>query len=329
MTIPRSTAKKLCTETEYRLVNESFAPLVSQLNEKGLAQRIQRARIARDKYRSLAQRQTREARGRLDPRGARGAAGNKNTVTKQQLFDEALARYEKQAERTGRTQVASRQIFVAGKKKPAASEKSSVASTASKVSKQAATRSSASKQAASPAAAKSGKTEAASKKAGKLTKADKQAPASEANVKKAEASQADAARQSGKQAAGKGVGEPVAPSGAGRQSSVSTAGTKKKSSTLASHAGTITQPVKIPPLTQVVAAVSQVVESRKEESYSATPAQPARSRKAPAQTHEGAPLGMAAAAEETSKGPNFSPASLENGRLAATFKRPQAQRDSR
>src|SRR5690606_12328236 len=80
-------------------INESFAPQATGLSEKGLVQRIRRARVARDKYRSLAERQTREARGRVAPRGTRAAAGNKNTVVKQKLFEETLARYEKAAAR--------------------------------------------------------------------------------------------------------------------------------------------------------------------------------------------------------------------------------------
>lgn len=95
MTIPRTTARKLCTDVEFRLVDESFAPVVSDLSERALAQRVRRARTARDKYRSLSDRQTREATGRIAPRGARPAKGNTNTVVKQKIFDETLQRYEK------------------------------------------------------------------------------------------------------------------------------------------------------------------------------------------------------------------------------------------
>ena len=97
MTIPRTTAKKLCTDVEYRLVNDSFPPEIAGLSEKALAQRIKRARAARDKYRALGERQTREARGRSAPRGARPSTSNANTVTKQKIFDETLARFEKRA----------------------------------------------------------------------------------------------------------------------------------------------------------------------------------------------------------------------------------------
>ena len=97
MAIPRTTAKKLCTDVEYRLVNESFPPHIGELSEKELVQRIKRARAARDKYRSLAERQNREARGRAAPHSSRPAASNQNTILKQKIFDEALARFEKRA----------------------------------------------------------------------------------------------------------------------------------------------------------------------------------------------------------------------------------------
>lgn len=96
MTIPRTTAKKLCTDVEYRLVNESFPPEVKDLSEKALAQRVRRARTARDKYRGLAERQNREARGRITPRSTRASESNRNTIVKQKLFDETLARFERQ-----------------------------------------------------------------------------------------------------------------------------------------------------------------------------------------------------------------------------------------
>lgn len=103
MTIPRTTAKKLSTEVEFRLVDESFAPAIGDLSEKGLAARIVRARRARDKYRSLSERQNREARARVAPRSTRASASNQNTLKKQQMFDETLARYEKRAAQLGST----------------------------------------------------------------------------------------------------------------------------------------------------------------------------------------------------------------------------------
>ena len=97
MTIPRTTAKKLCTDVEYRLVNESFPPLVSELSEKALVQRIKRARTARDRYLSLSERQARETKGRASASGARSTQGSADTLTKQKIFAETLARFEKNA----------------------------------------------------------------------------------------------------------------------------------------------------------------------------------------------------------------------------------------
>lgn len=95
MAVPRTTARKLCTDTEFSLINESFPPQVGQLAEKDLVRRIQRTRAARDKYRSRSQQQSREASGRVAPRSSRAAQGNDNTVLKQRIFEEALARFEK------------------------------------------------------------------------------------------------------------------------------------------------------------------------------------------------------------------------------------------
>lgn len=345
MTIPRSTAKKLCTDTEYRLINESFAPQAGQLTEKGLAQRIKRARTARDKYRSLAQRQTREARGRIEPRGSRAAAGNKNTVIKQQLFDETLARYEKLASRSsaatkttkatsGKGTAATKRSTASGRagavKSAAKSTKATKATKSAKAAtsataKKAVKKTTASKTAASKSATKT------TKAAGKAVKATKQAakPASAAGGKSASQTVAKKAttKAASKPAAGKTAktSESSAAKGAKKQSS------RKSASGKGSRAGTITKPVKIPPLTQVIAAVSKVVEARKEEAKHAIPAPPTRSPKAPAQTNDGAPPGVATipAPDVNPKGPEFPRNPHERGRLGSAFKQQQARRDSR
>lgn len=339
MTIPRSTAKKLCTDTEYRLVDESFAPLVSDLSEKGLAQRIKRARIARDKYRSLVQRQTREARGRIEPRGSRAAAGNKNTVAKQQLFDETLARYEKQAERAAQSQTSTRPTAVTGKAGTALSTKTSAKKTAGKAVKKAAELVPASGQTLS-SATRSGKAAGAPRSAttpstvakgrGAVSKTSDAAAAKPESMRKAKAGKVGAVPEPGKQAARKGSGAAAAVSGLDSQSAAN-GRAKKTPRTPASRTGTITPPVEIPPLSQVVAAVSQAVVSRKEDASSATPALPARSRKAPAQSKDGAAAGVEAGpdAADNPNGPDFPRNPMERGRLGAAFKRQQARRDSR
>jgi hypothetical protein len=111
-------------------------------------------------------------------------------------------------------------------------------------------------------------------------------------------------------------------------------GKKKKSAqrTPASRAGTISKPVKIPPLKQALAAASDVVAARKEEEKSAAPLPPSRSSKAPAMTDDGAPRGKRAATPAVGvnpRGPEFPRNPHERGRLGAAVKRQQARRDSR
>ena len=339
MTIPRTTAKKLSTDAEYRLINESFAPQVSELSEKGLVQRIRRARAARDKYRSQAERQTREARGRIAPRGKRAAAGNNNTVTKQKLFDETLARFEKQAARMGKETSQKREEAADTGRKAArpAAKQPSVGARSSR---------------ATPAVKAGGSTSAATKKAVKATKADKATrvsadtkatkatKASPAAAKKAQAKPASKSSVTKSSAAKKAAPQKSAdaaakakPAAQAAKSSGGTGKTEKSAQrTPASRAGTITKPVKIPPLKQVLAAVSDVVAARKEDEHSAGPLPPARSSKAPAVTNDGAPSGKrtsTSTAGGNPRGPEFPRNPQERGRLGAAVKRQQARRDSR
>ncbi len=371
MTIPRTTAKKLSTEVEYRLISESFLPQVKELSEKGLSQRIKRARAARNKYRDLAERQIREARGLITPHAAHASKGNKNTVIKQKLFEETLARYEKQAaQMNGAGSKAS--TGTPGKRKAgAASSKSttrtaSVAQSAQKsvsarkaapgAKKTVQTKKVAKTQAKAGKTATSGKTVQPAKAAKPATAgtktakaATKQATAPAQRVSSRTASRSEADQQAGaKEAAGKrsaaankaGSSKGVAAKGknavAAGGASVAKSGKKKAASrTSASRAGTLTKPVKIPPLKQVLAAVSDAVAARKEGEYSAVPPPPQRSPKAPAITNEGAPPGShyssasAAAAEnpEASEPSITPPGPAHRGRAAP--KPQQARRAGR
>ncbi|MFN4281387.1 MAG: hypothetical protein ACK4NA_01965 [Alphaproteobacteria bacterium] len=95
MSTPRSTARKLATDAEYRLVEESFAPSVADLDAKALRNRIERARRLRDKYRKQAQGRSREIRGKADQRRKAPARSNVLSVAKHKLFEETLGRFEK------------------------------------------------------------------------------------------------------------------------------------------------------------------------------------------------------------------------------------------
>ena len=367
MTIPRTTAKKLCTDVEYRLVNESFAPHVAELSEKGLAQRIKRTRAARDKYRSLAERQTREARGRIAPHGARAAAGNKNTRVKQTLFDETLSRYEKQAARLNKDAAPKRSATVAasGRKARSAAQKEGASQRASRTGSAAKTTKATKATKTAKAATQGGKAtgtakpaQAAGTRRAQSGKSAVQAAASgtkssaasktagRGKVQAAAAGKRTGAQKGAADAAGTKSSPALKTSSVPEPSSASKASAASKSSvtskspadngkkkaasrTPAARAGTITRPVKITPLKQVLAAVSDVVAARKETGQSAQEAPPARSPKAPAVTNDGAPPGSPAVDGVNRKGPEFPRNAHERGRVSAAFKRQQARRDSR
>lgn len=95
MAIPRTTARKLCTDLEFSLVDASFQPQINELKPADLNRRIKRARAARDKYRMLSERGIREGDGSSQPRGRSPAQNDRDTMLKQQIFDETMVRYEK------------------------------------------------------------------------------------------------------------------------------------------------------------------------------------------------------------------------------------------
>jgi len=94
MAVTRQQAKKLCTVNEMKLVDASLRSHNKGMTSARLRQKIKLARELRDKYRSLAQRQRREVRGKQKPRGSRPAMGNQNTKLKMELFAETMARFE-------------------------------------------------------------------------------------------------------------------------------------------------------------------------------------------------------------------------------------------
>lgn len=94
MAITMQRAKTLCTSSEFELVKASGAKEIGSLTPARLRQKVSRARKLRDKYRSLASRQTGEMRGKRAPRSGRPAADNRNTEAKAELFQETLDRFE-------------------------------------------------------------------------------------------------------------------------------------------------------------------------------------------------------------------------------------------
>lgn len=100
MPIPRTTAQRLLSDAEFKLINESFPPLVSALSDKGLLQRMERARKARDKYHGQVERQqSKTASG--TQRSAVPLVPLKDAISKEKIFEETLARFERQTARAG------------------------------------------------------------------------------------------------------------------------------------------------------------------------------------------------------------------------------------
>ncbi|MCC5786078.1 MAG: hypothetical protein JJU33_05195 [Phycisphaerales bacterium] len=106
MAINMQRARTLCTASEYELVRASGKREIGTLTPARLRQKVSRARKLRDKYRSLAARQTGEMRGKRAPRSGKPAGDNRNTETKAELFQEALDRFEEALAKTGETPAA-------------------------------------------------------------------------------------------------------------------------------------------------------------------------------------------------------------------------------
>jgi hypothetical protein len=96
MSFSSATAKQLCTKSELELFSESLARQVKNFDTKALRARAGRARKLRDKYRQLADRQDREARGKQSARRRNPSQGSAQTRKKEQLFAETLRRFDKQ-----------------------------------------------------------------------------------------------------------------------------------------------------------------------------------------------------------------------------------------
>jgi hypothetical protein len=93
--VPRATARRLCTDREYSVVEASFS--ARSLAPAVLRRKIVSARNLRDKYRDLGDRQRLAERGKAPGKPAREPSRTGNTAKKEQLFQEALDRLQKAA----------------------------------------------------------------------------------------------------------------------------------------------------------------------------------------------------------------------------------------
>ncbi len=87
-------AAELCTVQELALVDAARPTALRAETAERLKGKVARARVLQRKFRDLAARQAREARGKAAPRGRRPARGNARTVAKAELFAEVVERFE-------------------------------------------------------------------------------------------------------------------------------------------------------------------------------------------------------------------------------------------
>lgn len=131
-----SEAKAICTAAEYDLIRDAAPPRITQHTPSQLRGLVARARRLRDKYRDLANRQRREARGKAAPRGANPSGRNENTIKKLKLFEQALTRFQAKLDKlavgskaekkaAGAKKAGVKKSGARGSKKPAASADSS------------------------------------------------------------------------------------------------------------------------------------------------------------------------------------------------------------
>lgn len=83
--------RKLCTQSEYQLVEHAFPAELKKLSEKQLQQKIKRARDLRDKYRDLAKRQVIASRKTVRTKTPSSTTNNENTRKKAELFAGVVA----------------------------------------------------------------------------------------------------------------------------------------------------------------------------------------------------------------------------------------------
>lgn len=121
-----SKARSLTTKSEYEVIRRASPTNIGELSEKQLRAGVAQARKLRDKFKTLADRQRREARGKAEPRKGKGPAdNNQNTLTKITLFEQAMERYQAKLEKLAAKVKAEAKAKAAKPAKPAAKKRPS------------------------------------------------------------------------------------------------------------------------------------------------------------------------------------------------------------
>ena len=96
MSIARKAENRILTQGEREIVAPTHHPAICDLSRENLTEKRRLLRSYRDKARDVAQQQRREMRGKAEPRGVGAARDNSGTVTKQQIFAQALKRVSRE-----------------------------------------------------------------------------------------------------------------------------------------------------------------------------------------------------------------------------------------
>jgi hypothetical protein len=99
MSQSRRNEERLLSVDEQELVNQTHHPDLGHLNDEEFAGLTKRLREARDRARTISQRQRREMRGKAAPSGAVAATDNAGSVEKSSLLSAAMKRVNKEGAR--------------------------------------------------------------------------------------------------------------------------------------------------------------------------------------------------------------------------------------
>ncbi len=99
MSQPRRSVERLLSVDEHAIVVQTHHPDLSHLTDEDLLILATRLRDARNRARTIAQRQRREIRGKAAPSGSRAATDNTGSIGKSGVLAAALKRVNKEGAR--------------------------------------------------------------------------------------------------------------------------------------------------------------------------------------------------------------------------------------
>lgn len=108
----RKDEERLLTKDENELVAQTHHPALTELSDDDLSSLVPRLRERRDRARDIAQRQSREMRGKSTPQGAQAASDDTGTQAKREALGKAMQRVNKELKR--REAKSARKVTISG-----------------------------------------------------------------------------------------------------------------------------------------------------------------------------------------------------------------------